>query len=172
MRASAVCFVDRVLVDDAHVRIDLRFEDIDIQVLSEKKTQLGALIRTGALDISQVGDLLAELPDIPAFVVDAHGNRLSVDLMLHPTLRENPRLREMVGLVSSLVTVRALDTDARHLGVRFRPLPRGIIEAVEQVGDHVIEPGLRRVRSFAGQAKGPRDWGNMMRQLTNGARGG
>lgn len=165
MRVSAVCYVDRVLVDDQHARIDLRFEEIDLKVLSDTKTQIGALIRSGALDVSQIGDLLAELPDIPGFVVDAHGNRMSVDLMRHPTLRANPRLREMVGLVSALVTVRAVETDPGTVGVRFRPLPRGLLEAVEQVGDHVIEPGLERVRAAVERSAGQGPLGQVMRQL-------
>ena len=170
LNAKATIFVDRVLVDEAHARLDLRLEDINIEVLSDTKTQIGALIRSGALDVSQVGDLLAELPDIPGFIVDAHGNRLSIDLMRHPTLRENPRLQEIVGLVSSLVTVRALETDPSHVGVRFRPLPRGVLEAVEQVGDHVIEPGLRLARGALGRVKTPGAWNSMLRQLGGDSR--
>lgn len=171
LHAKATFFVDRVLVDESHARLDIRLEDIDIRVLSKTKTQIGALIRSGALDVSQIGDLLAELPDIPPFIVDAHGNRLSIDLMRHPTLRENPRLQEMVGLVSSLVTVRALETDPSHVGVRFRPLPRGVLEAVEQVGDHVIEPGLRLARGALGRVTPPGVWDAMMRQISGDSRG-
>jgi len=170
LHAKATFFVDRVLVDEAHARIDIRLEDIEIEVLSETKTQIGALLRSGALDVSQIGDLLAELPDMPGFIVDAHGNRLSIDLMRHPTLRENPRLQEIVGLVSSLVTVRALETDPSHVGVRFRPLPRGVLEAVEQVGDHVIEPGLRLARGVLGRVKPPAAWNMMMRQFGGDSR--
>lgn len=146
MDAAATIFIDRVKIDDVNARIDLRLEDIDIKILSEKKTQISALIRSGALDVSNVGDLINELPDIPDFIFDAKDNKMSIDLMLHPQLKDNPKLRQMVGALTSLVTLHGVSTEDDHLDIKLRAIPRGLFTAAEQVGDHLVEPGLRKAR--------------------------
>ncbi len=145
LRGSAVVFVNRVLLSGDEVRFEVRLEQVDLQVLSSKKTQLSALIKSGALDVSKPGNLIDELPGIPPVIVEAYDNRLVIDLMRSPKFRNNRMLRHSIGLLSSLITVYGVQTESDHLDVVFRALPRGGFGAAGAIQEHVIEPGLRRV---------------------------
>ncbi len=146
VRASATVCIDQIRLSIHEMRIEVRLEDINMTVLSEKKTQLAALIRSGALDVSQPGALVAELPDMPDVIADAQGNRIVLDLMRLPQLRDNKQVRQIVGALSSIVTIHSFETDDAHLDVGFRAFPEGFMNAAESVGDHLIEPGLRKAR--------------------------
>jgi hypothetical protein len=151
MRITAALFVQDIDIDDRQIRIELRVEDLNIDILSHEKTQLSALIKSRALDLSRPGDLLAELPDIPPVVVMAKGNRFAIDLMRSDRFGE-PRLREIVGLLSSLITVKEVRTEkSEHLDVSFRALPRGPRSAGRAMRDVVVEPGVSRARRLAGR---------------------
>ena len=151
MRISAALFVHDVEIDDRQIRIDLRIENLKIDVLSAKKTQLSALIKSGALDLSRPGALVDELPNLPPVIVLAKGNRIGLDLMRSERFGE-PRLREIVGLLSSLVTVKEVRTEkSDHVDVGFRALPRGPRSAGRAVRNVVVEPGIRKARKLAGR---------------------
>jgi hypothetical protein len=144
-RGSAVVFVNRVLLTGEELRFEVRLEQVALQVLSSKKTQLSALIKSGALDLSKPGNLIDELPGMPNVIVEAYDNRLVIDLMRSPKFRNNRMLRHSIGLLSSLVTVYGIQTESDHLDVVFRGLPQGAIGAASAIQEHVVEPGLRRV---------------------------
>ena len=127
--AKATIIIDRVRITADELRIDVRLEDIDVKILSDKKTQISALIRSGALDVSRPGDLMRELPDIPEFIVDCDGNRIGVDLAKHPQLRSNDAVRKAIATVASLVTIDSIQTDDSHFEVKLRALPRGVVVA-------------------------------------------
>jgi hypothetical protein len=150
LRGSAVVFIDRIEIDAQRIRIDLRLEQVRLRVLSERKTHLSALVKSGALDLSRPGNLVAELPGMPPFIVDAHDNVVGVDLMRDPKLGRNRMVVHAVGLLSSLVTVHAIETDSTHLDVLLRALPRGLGAAADAVEEHVVEPGFRRLRRLIG----------------------
>jgi hypothetical protein len=70
-------------------------------------------------------------------LVDAHDDKIVLDLMKHPKLAANGKLGRMVDAVTSLVTVRGIQTDEEHLDVLLRAFPRGVAGAVS-----AIRPGL------------------------------
>ncbi len=149
MRITAALFVQDIEIDEHQFRIELRIEDLNIAVLSSEKTQISALIRSGALDLSRPGDLLAELPDIPDVVVDARANRIAIDLMRSERFGD-PRIKELVGLLSALVTVKEVRTEkTQHVDVAFRALPRGPFSAGRAVRDVLVQPSLGRARQIA-----------------------
>lgn len=151
MRITSSLFVQDIEIDDRQIRIDLRIEGLKVDVLSHEKTQISALLKSGALDLSRPGDLVAELPGMPPTVVHAEGNRISVDLMRSDRFGD-PKLREVVGLLSSLVTVKDVRTEkSDHVDVSFRALPRGPRTAGRAVRDVVVEPGLVEARKIAGR---------------------
>ena len=145
LRGSAVVFVNRVLLSGDELRFEVRLEQVGLQVLSNKKTQLSALIKSGALDLSKPGNLIDELPGMPSVIVEAYENRLVIDLMRSAKFRNNRMLRHSIGLLSSLVTVYGIQTESDHLDVVFRGLPQGALGAASAIQEHVVEPGLRRV---------------------------
>lgn len=149
-RGSAVVFIDRIQVSSEQIRIELRLEQVGLKVLSANKTHLSALIKSGALDLSNPGNLVAELPDMPPVIVDAHDNIVVLDLMREPKLRSNRAVYRAVGLLSSMITVHGVETDPTHLDVVMRAFPRGLGAAADAIEEHVLEPGVRRLRGLIG----------------------
>ena len=150
IRFSSVIYIQNIRVSADEMRVEVRMEDVKLTVLSDKKTIVSALINSGALNISQIGNLVNELPGMPPFIVEAHGNRLVVDLMKAPKLAKNQLLRQLVGALSSLITVHGVQTESEHLDVVLRALPSGSLAAVGAISEYVVSPGISRVRSILG----------------------
>jgi len=146
VRASAVVFVERMVVSGEQIRIDVRLEDVALRMAGESDSPVAMLIKSGALDLSHPGNLVKHMPDLPPVLVEARDNRIVLDLMRHPKIGGNATVRRAVSLVTSIVTVHGVETDDRHLDVSFRALPDGVVHAAREVRRHVLAPGFRRVR--------------------------
>jgi hypothetical protein len=145
VRGGAVLYIDRVEISATQLRVELRLEDVELVPIGARKTQISALLRAKALDVSRPGDLVANLPGMPDFIADAVGNRLAIDLMRVPKLARNARVRHAVGMLSTLVTLDRMGTESDRFQVELRALPHGISAVVEAMGEHVVAPGLRGV---------------------------
>ncbi len=146
VRASAVLFIDRLHITGDELRIELRLEDVSMIPVDTKKSQISALLITRALDLSRPGDLVQHLPDMPAMIVDAHANRVVLDLMRVPKLSNDPRVRHALGLMTSLMTLDGIETEGDHLDLHFKPLPSGFVAAADAIGDHLVVPVLESAR--------------------------
>ncbi len=167
LRASAIICIDDVEIDANTMRLTVRLEDIDVQVLSDKKTQLSALLKSGALSVREPGALINELPDMPPVIVSAVGNRVTLDLLKAPQLGENEMARKALRVLSSIVTVSRIETADEHFEVKFRAFPGGVMDAAEAVSDNVVEPGLRLARDLlAGQPASRGESGPLRRMLS------
>ncbi len=149
LRFNATLFVSRIDVSADQILVELRMEGVNLRVLSEKKTIVSALLKSGALDISQIGNLVNELPGLPPVIASAKGNRLVFDVLRSPQL-DNDVVRSLVAVWSSLITVDGVQTDDDHLDVVFRALPRGVRAPASAVRRHVVRPGVRQIRSLLG----------------------
>ena len=148
IRFSTIIYVHRIEVDPDQIRLEIRFEEPGLKVLSEEKTVLSALINSGALNVAQIGSLVRELPGMPPEVVDAYGDRVVFDLMQSPKLAGNRMVKHAVGLISSLVTVQNVQTESSdHMDVVLRTLPRGPHAAASALRSHLVSPGVKRVRA-------------------------
>lgn len=133
VRAAGTVYVDRIDLSAEQGLVELRLEDVSLQVLDDAaETPIAALLRSGALDLSRPGDLAAYLPKRPAFLVAAQGNRVTLDLMRHPKLSQE-RARKLLGLLLPLVSIDAVRTDGEHVDVALRPFPAGLGEVVAQL---------------------------------------
>lgn len=150
IRVSMELFIHDIRVSADELHLELRFEQVDLQVLSEAPTIPAALIRSGALRLDALGALIAELPGMPEFIVRAEANRICVDLLQAPALKNNRLLRHAMGLVSSLITVDSVETAAAHLDVQLHALPNGRRGATGALRAHLLRPGARRVRRMLG----------------------
>lgn len=146
IRASAILYIERVKVTGEEMRIDLRVEQITLRLLEDADSPVAMLIKSGALDLSRPGNLVKHLPQLPAFVVEAHDDRIVLDLMRHPKLGRNETVRAAVSLLTAFVTVHSVETDEGHLDVSLRALPSGVFHAAKQVRQHLLRPGLRHAR--------------------------
>lgn len=147
VRASAVVYIDRVRLDTDQIRLDVRLEEIWVEVIGDATTPVAALLRSGALDLSKPGEL-AKYMDLPPVIVEARDNRLSIDLMREPKIGDNPLVRQALAVVTPLVTMHGIESDDEHLNIVFRALPQGIGSAASAVRTHLFQPGFRRVRAL------------------------
>jgi hypothetical protein len=112
------------------------------------------LIKSGALDLSKPGNLVKHMPDLPPVLISAHDDRIILDLMKHPKIGGDPRARNLISLITSVVTVHGIETDEQHFDVSLRAFQDGVVNAAREVRRHVLAPGLKRARlllpAFAG----------------------
>jgi hypothetical protein len=106
------------------------------------------LIKSGALDLSKPGNLVKHVPNLPPVVVSAADDKIVLDLMKHPKIGGEARARNLVNLVTSVLTIHGVEADERHFDVSFRAFQGGLFNAARQVRRHVLAPGIRRARLF------------------------
>lgn len=146
LRAEATLFVEKMNLDENQLRIELRIEDVDLRLTHEADTPVAMLVKSGALDLTKPGNLVRHVPKLPAMVVDAHDNRIVLDLMRHPAIESNEAARAVISVVTSLLTVHGIEVENQHMDMSFRAVPRGVRHAVSRVRRNVLGPGLQQAR--------------------------
>lgn len=127
LRGSAVVSVVAVEFSEETLRIEVRLTDVSLRLLDETTTTaLAALIRSGALDLTRVANLVAHMPKRPSVLVDVIDDRLVLDFMRLPRFANDANLRKLVGVIATLLKVEAIETDPSHLELALRALPNGI----------------------------------------------
>lgn len=130
LRASLVVYVEELDVTSDQLRIGLRIADMKLEVLGESESPLAGLIKSGALDLSKPGNLVAFMPKRPPVLVDAKDDRVVLDLMKVPGIAANPKLRRALRVMTPVVGVRAIKTKDDHLDVHFKADLLGISAAI------------------------------------------
>jgi hypothetical protein len=130
LRAGAEVEVEEVEISAEAIRIGLRVRQVKLKVLDDSETPVATLVKSGALDLSKPGNFVKFIPKRPKAIVDAHDDRIVIDLMKIPALGESKRLRRAIGVVSPLVGIRAIETEGDHLYVALRATPAGLREAI------------------------------------------
>lgn len=136
VRASAILYVEDVRANAEELRFELRLADVSLKLLQDSFSPVATLIKSGALDLSKPGNLVAYMPKRPAFLVDAKDDRIVLDLMKHPAIGQK-KLQRWVGMITPLVSIGAIRTDWEHLDVTFRPLQDGVSSAVASIRKHL-----------------------------------
>jgi hypothetical protein len=108
----------------------VRLRDVKLALVGDSESPVATLIKSGALDLSKPGNLVKFIPKRPAAVVEAEGDRVVVDLLKVPKLAKDARLRRMLGVISPVLGIRAIETDRDHLYVKLRATPAGLPEAL------------------------------------------
>jgi hypothetical protein len=130
LRASAAIKVDEVDFSPDSMRIGLRLSDVKLALLGESETAVATLIKSGALDLSKPGNLLKFVPNKPAAIIEADGDRIVIDLLKIPAIAGNFWLRRALAVMTPVVGVRAIETDRDHIYVALRASPRGLPRAI------------------------------------------
>ncbi|HSN83689.1 MAG TPA: hypothetical protein VLS88_13985 [Polyangiales bacterium] len=144
VRASAIIYIERVVFNDEELTLALRLEEVALKLNGESDTPVAALIKSGALDLSNPGTLVNFMPRRSPVLASANGNRIVLDLMRDPKIGKNPLVRRGVSLLTSFVTLHGVETDTRHLDIAFRALPVGFGGAVRSVRKNVVLPSMSR----------------------------
>ena len=127
VRASAIVVIECLKLDSSTLRIELRLREVALKALDDRQeTPVAALLKSGALDLSRPGNLAAYMPKRPALLVEARDDRIVLDLMKHPKLARDARLRRALAALAPLVTIHAIESDPEHLDVALRALPEGL----------------------------------------------
>ncbi len=129
LRASAIVFVEEVRLEADRATLTLRFSEVGLTLLNQSTSPLAALIQSGALDLTKLGNLVAVMPRRPAFVVEARGDRVTLDLKRLPAL-SGELTRRVLELVTPVVTVTGIATDPDHLDIEFGVFQQGFAAAV------------------------------------------
>src|ERR1700742_4856144 len=86
LRASGPLLIDEMSLGQNELRFVVRLRHVSLAVIGASDSPVATLVNSGALDLSRPGKLVANLPKRPAWVVEADGDRLVVDLMRDPKL--------------------------------------------------------------------------------------
>jgi hypothetical protein len=81
VRASAVLYIEDVRIDTTQLRIETRLADVALKLLSESDSPVATLLKSGALDLSKPGNLVAYMPRRPPFIIEAEGDRSVLEVM-------------------------------------------------------------------------------------------
>ena len=130
LRAGANVKIDEIEIGPETIRIGLRVQEVKLKVLDDSETPVATLVKSGALDLSKPGNLVKFIPKRPKAIVDAHDDRIVLELMHVPAIAENKRLKRALQIVSPLVGIRAIETEGDHLYVALRATPAGLREAL------------------------------------------
>jgi hypothetical protein len=129
LRASLVITVEELSVNPEEIRIGARISEMSLKVLGEADSPLAGLIKSGALDLSKPGNLVAFMPKRPAALIDAKDDRIVLDLMKIPSIAQNPKVRRTLAVMTPVVGVRAIKTKDDHLDVHLKADIRGVTAA-------------------------------------------
>jgi hypothetical protein len=133
LRASLTAFVDEIDISADKALLTVRIADMAIDVLDGDDTPVGGLVKSGALDLSKPGNLVAFMPKRPEMLVEAEEDRLVLDLLKVPKIGENRRMRRALRVLTPVVGVVAVRTRDDHLDVHFTLKPKGVADAVGEV---------------------------------------
>jgi hypothetical protein len=132
--ASSLVFVEAIRVSAEELRVELRFGEVEIELLDESSSPLAALIRSGALDLSKLGNLIAVMPKRPEFLVEAWGDRVVLDLKRHPKFASE-RAAMLLRLITPILTITQVSTDREHLDVQLELFTDGVRAAADAFRD-------------------------------------
>lgn len=131
--ASGTILVDRVEAGPDSLLVDVRIVGLDLKVTDPNvATPVAALLRSGSLDVSRPGDLLSYMPKKPRFILEAKGDRFTLDLLALPALARDPA-RKVVQAVAALLSIEGIATEDEHLDIELRALPRGAMGAISEL---------------------------------------
>ena len=145
LRAGAIIFVERVVFNDEELTVALRLEDVVLKLNGDSDSPVAALIKSGALDLSNPGTLVNFMPGRSPILAEANGDRIVLDLMRDPKIGKNPLVRRAVSLLTSFVTLHGVETDTKHLDIAFRALPTGLGGAAQSVRKNLVLPSMSRL---------------------------
>ena len=130
LRATATIYIERLRFNADELRVEVRLADVTLKVLDNSvETPIAALLRSGALDLSKPGNLVAYMPKRPAILVEAKDDRIALDLIKLSKL-DSERARRALALILPLAVLRSVETDAAHLDLEFEAFPDGVREAL------------------------------------------
>jgi hypothetical protein len=135
LRVSLIVYIEELSVTPDEIRIGLRVAEMSLKVLGDSDSPLAGLIKSGALDLSKPGNLVAFMPKRPAALIDAKDDRVALDLMKIPAIADNAKVRRALRVATPIVGVRAITTKDDHLDVHLKANLAGVSAAIAAARD-------------------------------------
>ncbi|HEX2732480.1 MAG TPA: hypothetical protein VHM70_12790 [Polyangiaceae bacterium] len=132
VRASCIVYIEDVRLSEQELRFEIRLTDVSLRLMGDFDTPVATLIKSGALDLSKPGNLVAFMPKRPKFLVEARDDRVVIDLMKHPALA-NQKVERIVSWITPFITLGAIRTDWEHLDFELKPFQNGVAKAFEHL---------------------------------------
>lgn len=129
LRGRLTLFLDSVDIEPGKAVVTARVANLDLEVLEGGDSPVAGLIKSKALDLSKVGNLLAFLPNRPPMIVDAKDDRIVIDLLQIPKVASNPTVKRALAIVTPVLTISSIRTRDDHLDMQLRCAPSRIAEA-------------------------------------------
>lgn len=130
LRASLVVYVEDLSVSIDQILVVVRIAELSLNVLGDASSPLAGLLKSGALDLSKPGNLVAFMPKRPPALVDAKDDRLTLDLMKIPKLGENDKVKRAIEIVTPIVGIRAISSADDHIDVQLKADLTGVPAAI------------------------------------------
>ncbi len=130
LRVKLTVYIEQLAISADEARITTRIKDMKLEVLDGEDTPVAGLIKSGALDLSKPGNLVAYMPKRPEALVDAKDDVVVLDLLKVPSLAANKKLRHRLSVVTPVLTVSRIDTRHDHLYLQLRATPSRLGEAI------------------------------------------
>ena len=130
LRVKLTLFVEELELSGEKALVTARVADLSLAVLDGEDTPVAGLIKSGALDLSKPGNLVAYMPKRPAMLVDAKDDRIVLDVLKIPKLAANAKLRRWLNVVTPVLTVGAVKTKDDHLDIHLSARPGRLGEAI------------------------------------------
>lgn len=130
LRVRLTVIVEQLSITATEARVATRIRDMSLEVLDGEDTPVAGLIKSGALDLSKPGNLVAYMPKRPEALVDAKDDQVVLDLLKVPSLAANKKFRRGLNVVTPVLTVSRIKTRHDHLYIQLRATPSGLSEAI------------------------------------------
>ncbi len=130
LRAAASVKIDEVSLSADSIRIGIRLRDVQLSVVGGAESPVAMLVRSGALDLSKPGNIVKFLPKRPAAILEAHDDRIVLDLMKVPKIAANKILKKALSILTPVLGIGAIETDDDHIYVKLKATPAGLKQAL------------------------------------------
>lgn len=130
LRVKLTLFIEQLDISATEARVRARINDMDLEVLDGEDTPVAGLIKSGALDLSKPGNLVAYMPKRPEALVDAKDDIVVIDLLRVPSLAKNKKFRRGLNVITPVFNLSSIDTRHDHLYLQFRATPGRLSEAI------------------------------------------
>jgi hypothetical protein len=130
LRARLTLHVEQLNLSPSELLVTARIVDLDVEVLDGDDTPVAGLIKSGALDLSKPGNLVAYMPKRPAALVDAKDDMVVVDLMKIEKVAADARLNKALSVITPVLNIASVQTRDDHLDVHLKASPSGLGDAI------------------------------------------
>ena len=132
IRFAASIKIEEARIGENELRFDIRLSEVTLKLEGDSDSPIGALIKSGALDLSKPGNLAKFMPNRPPALVEAGDDRIVLDLMKDVKIANNPKVRRVLDLLSPVLQLRSIQTEDDNLVIAFRANPAGVPEVVSR----------------------------------------